>query len=919
METKTKLNFIVCPFCQGMGCVENKACTKCRGVGVALSLDDKILYWGKYFDSTTLVYEKIIYKVKLIVNFALAIFTVSGLALMGYLGYLDQFASFFDFQYWLTPTFEKLYFWSSLLAGLYLYYRLEQDAGEKFIVVKKVFQQANAGSTNALDWSAIWQLKKEKLIDVSLAFTEETKKAVQSSWELAKHFEHPEVLRLHLFSVLTYFDQSAIILGRLGINFETFKQKMSRFLSKTIINRGGNPLLSVEMQKTILLAYAEAYKHLGRKVNLTEMVMALASPEKIELAKKDEIKEILIDFDLNYQKIKNVVSWIKIQKDLREGLQRFRSLARYKPKSGLDRAMTGIATPTLDQFSEDLTLKAGYGHLFPCIGRDKELDEIFRVLEGSRTGALLVGHLGVGKTSIVEGLAQRMVTEDVPAVLQDKRLVSLDVARLLAGADSSGAEERLLTLCDEVIRSGNIVLVVENLHNLSGITAGGESSLDLSEVFAQILSRHQFYCLGTTNTVDYSKAIEGRSLNASFQVIRIDELELNDAICVLEARSGPIEYQNQVYFSYDSIEKAAILSSRYIHDRYLPEKAIEIMEQAAIRVRQERGDKKIINAEDIAAVISEKTKIPVTKVTEKESQKLLNLEDKIHERMIEQDEAVKIVSSSLRRARAELRDGKRPIASLLFLGPTGVGKTELAKTVAEVYFNNEDNMIRLDMSEYQESQSINRLLGSGTTPGLLTEPVRKNPFALVLFDEVEKSHPDILNVFLQMMDDGRVTDSQGRVIDFTNTIIIMTSNAGAQFIQDGINNGTDLEEIKNKLINEELRQYFRPEFLNRFDGVVVFKPLTMMAVIKIARLMINKIVKKLEERGISFEASDEAIAELAELGFDPKFGARPLRRTIQEKVDDILANYLLQGQIDRRDKVILEPGGKLRIEKAEQI
>jgi ATP-dependent Clp protease ATP-binding subunit ClpC len=454
---------------------------------------------------------------------------------------------------------------------------------------------------------------------------------------------------------------------------------------------------------------------------------------------------------------------------------------------------------------------------------------------------------------------------------------------------------------------------------LSGITAGGESSLDLSEVFAQILSRHQFYCLGTTNTVDYSKAIEGRSLNASFQVIRIDELELNDAICVLEARSGPIEYQNQVYFSYDSIEKAAILSSRYIHDRYLPEKAIEIMEQAAIRVRQERGDKKIINAEDIAAVISEKTKIPVTKVTEKESQKLLNLEDKIHERMIEQDEAVKIVSSSLRRARAELRDGKRPIASLLFLGPTGVGKTELAKTVAEVYFNNEDNMIRLDMSEYQESQSINRLLGSGTTPGLLTEPVRKNPFALVLFDEVEKSHPDILNVFLQMMDDGRVTDSQGRVIDFTNTIIIMTSNAGAQFIQDGINNGTDLEEIKNKLINEELRQYFRPEFLNRFDGVVVFKPLTMMAVIKIARLMINKIVKKLEERGISFEASDEAIAELAELGFDPKFGARPLRRTIQEKVDDILANYLLQGQIDRRDKVILEPGGKLRIEKAEQI
>lgn len=917
MENKIKINFIVCPFCNGTGQQGGKVCIKCRGIGVALSLDDKVCYWGKYFDSANILYEKATKKIRMILNIALAVFALSGLILMVYLGYRDDFKMIFDFTYWLRPTGEKLYFWISLLAGLYLYYRLEQESGEKFSVARKIFHRQGT-SPGIYDWSEVWRLPKERLVDVSLAFTEECKKAVESSWELAKHFEHPEFHRLHLLAVLTYFDQSAIILGRLGVNFEDFKQKMSRFLAKTIINRGGNPMMSIEMHKTVLAAYAEAYHHNDRKVNLTELVKALATPEKLDLS-KDEIQEVLVEFNLNYQKVKNVVAWIKIQKDLREGLQRFRNLARFKPKSGLDRAMTGIATPILNQFSEDLTLKAGYGHLFPCIGREQEMDAIFRILEGSRTGVLLVGPQGVGKTSIVEGLAQRMVTEDVPEILQDKRLVSLDIARLLAGADASVAEERLLVLCDEVIRSGNIVLVVENLHNLSGITTGGESSLDLSEVFAQILTRHQFYCIATSNALDYSKVIEGRSLGASFQTIRIEELELNAAICVLEARSGPIEYQNQVYFSYDAIEKTAILTSRYIHDRYLPEKAIEIMEQAAIKVHQEQGDKKVITADDVAAVIAEKTKIPVTKVTEKESQKLLNLEDKIHERMIEQEEAVKIVAASLRRARAELRDGKRPIASLLFLGPTGVGKTELAKTVAEVYFNNENNMLRFDMSEYQDQQSINRLIGYGSTPGILTEAVRKNPFSLVLFDEVEKAHADILNLFLQVMDDGRLTDVQGRVIDFTNTIVIMTSNAGAQFIQDEINAGKNIEEIKNNLINEQLRQYYRPEFLNRFDGVVVFKPLTMTAVIKIAKLMILKIVKRLEERGIVFEVSDEAIAELAELGFDPKFGARPLRRTIQEKVDDVLANYLLEGKIDRRDKVILEPNGKLSIVKAEQL
>ena len=652
---------------------------------------------------------------------------------------------------------------------------------------------------------------------------------------------------------------------------------------------------------------------------MPDLVAALASPEQTIGVERDDVLEILLEFNLNYQKVKNVVVWMNIQEELRSGWQRFQGRARYKPKSGMDRAMTAVSTDLLNQFSEDMTYAARAGAYFPCLGRTKEFEQIFRVIEGSRQGVLLIGGQGVGRTAILQGLAQRMVSEDVPEILQDKRLVSLNIASVLAGADPAIAEERLLSIVSEVIRAGNVVLVVENVHNLSGISVGGEGGLDLAEVFAQYLNKHLFFCLGTTTPAGFAESIEEKSLAEAFMPVKVEELELNDAIQVLEAKSGPIEYQNKVYFSYDAIEKAATLSARYIHDKYLPEKALEILEQAAIRVRQERGENKVVSGEDVAEIISGITKIPVTAVSQKEGEKLLHLEEKIHERMISQDEAVNVVAASLRRARAELREGKRPIASLLFLGPTGVGKTELAKTVSEVYFGNEKSMLRFDMSEYQEQNSIGRLIGLGKNAGLLTEAVRKAPFSLVLFDEVEKAHPEILNLFLQVMDDGRLTDAQGRTVDFTNTIIIMTSNAGAQFIQDEINAGTAMERIKESLLNEKLKQNFRPEFLNRFDGTVVFKPLTMADVIKIARILIGKVTKQLADKGIEFSVADEAVAELAELGFDPKFGARPLRRVIQERIDDALAKKLLQGELARRDKVVYEVGGNLRVEKAQEM
>jgi len=374
-----------------------------------------------------------------------------------------------------------------------------------------------------------------------------------------------------------------------------------------------------------------------------------------------------------------------------------------------------------------------------------------------------------------------------------------------------------------------------------------------------------------------------------------------------------------VVFTYESLQALVDLSSRYLHDTYLPQKAIVLADEVALQVSK-RGEKWArVGKEDVGAIISEKTKVPVNQVTQAEGEKLLSLETRMHERMIGQEEAVKAISSALRRARAELRAQNRPIANFLFLGSTGVGKTELAKTTAEVYFGSEDAMIRFDMSEYQDKNAVFKLIGSAGETGQLTEAVRQKPFSLVLLDELEKAHPDILNLFLQVMDDGRLTDGQGRTIDFTNVILIATSNAGTQFIQDEVKKGTALEVIKEGLLETELRGIYRPEFLNRFDGVIIFKPLSQEDVVAIAFLMIDKVAKRLEAKGINLRASDEAVYELAKKGYDPKFGARPLRRVIQENVENAVADFLLRGQVGRRDTMVLEPGGVITVEKAEEL
>jgi len=498
----------------------------------------------------------------------------------------------------------------------------------------------------------------------------------------------------------------------------------------------------------------------------------------------------------------------------------------------------------------------------------------------------------------------------------------LSVSGLIAGASAVGEmEQKIIGVMDEVARSKNIVLVIEDIHHLVGAAAEGGDSMDVAEVLAEQTHSRDFLVIATTTPEYYKKYIEKSSLAKILQKVIVNEPDDDQAIRVLEAKALYFEGKNHVYFSYQAIEETVKLSTRYIHEQYLPEKAIKILEEAALTVKERRGEKSVVTGEDVAEVVSNLTKIPVTQIGIDETKKLLNLEVKMHQRIIGQDEAVRLVASALRRARIELRKTDKPIASFLFLGPTGVGKTEVAKTLARIYFGSEKNMIRLDMSEYQGTDALAKLIGDArsNTGGYLTEAVRRTPFGLVLLDEVEKANLAVLNVFLQVLDDGRLTDASAKTIDFTNTIIIGTSNAGTDFVQEAIKTEMKLDEIRQTLINQELKKFFRPELLNRFDGIVVFKPLAMAEVVEIARIFMHELELQLEEKGVQLEVTEQALQELALLGFDSALGARPLRRVVQDRIEDKLAKLFLEGEISRRDKVVIKSGLEIEIVKAKEI
>ncbi len=445
--------------------------------------------------------------------------------------------------------------------------------------------------------------------------------------------------------------------------------------------------------------------------------------------------------------------------------------------------------------------------------------------------------------------------------------------------------------------------------------------MDLAEVFAEQMQANNFLVIATSTPELCKEKIDSSSLPKILQKVPINEPVKDEAIRILEAKALQLEAEHGVYFSYQALEAAVKMAGQYLHDEYLPAKAIKLLEEATLLAKTKKGGKAIVVADDVAGVIAELTNIPVTKITMDESRKLLNLEQAMAERVVGQEEAIKMIGGALRRARTEMRGQNRPIASFLFLGSTGVGKTQVTKTLAEVYFGSEKNMVRLDMSEYQAEDAVARLIGDTVTGkgGYLTDKIRKFPFSLVLLDEIEKADPQILDLFLQVLDDGRLTDAHGKTVDFANTIIIGTSNAGTEFIQTSIKEGKNMSGIRETLVGEYLKNYFRPEFINRFDGIVVFSPLEMEDVVEIARIFLRQLAEKLEEKGIEFGFEEEALAELARMGFDPTMGARPLRRVVQDNIEDALAKLFLEDRLKRRDRVVLRRGLKLDVDKAEEL
>ncbi|MCK4539604.1 ATP-dependent Clp protease ATP-binding subunit [Candidatus Parcubacteria bacterium] len=915
MNDSINSNFIVCPNCQGKG--KNNlgvACPNCAGCGLGTFFHGRFFYWGPKLGRAMIELSHFRKKIHLLINilaFTLGFIGLLSLGFWAYLasGYTSEIGAF---AFWREKHILILLFWLSMAADMFVMYRLSEEERQRHKIKKLNYEESIQKQELPDNWDELRRAAGSYKIDVSGGFNLGAYDMAEDAYLLAAKLEHEYVTPLHLFFSCLADKEVAAIFSRLNVDGEKFLKKIKGQIAQ--IDKSENKTqLSKTVREVFIEAYINAYKLRQKKVSAKNFIIPC-------LKRNNIIKEILLDFDVNKDKIFNVILWFIINEQQVANYQKYKSLARFKPSSNMDRAYTSVATPMLKQIAYDLTLAAKFGRLEYCVAREKEIEAIWQYFESGATGAMLVGPVGTGKNAIIGGIAQLMVEEDVPKFLQDKRLVELDASRLISGASPAQAQGRLMAVIDEIVRAGNIVLYVNNIENLMGISSGSEESLDLSEILAGAIERRSFYCFASATDVNYVKYIENSSLGNILPKVDVKEPEGNQAIQIIESKIGAMEGKYKVYFSYNAIEQSVVLSSKYLHDKYLPEKAIEILEGAAVKVLKTKGEHSMVGKEDIAASISLITNIPITKITEDEGRKLLQLEEEMHKRMIAQDEAVNSVASSLRRARTQLREADRPIANFLFLGPTGVGKTELAKTVSEVYFGKEEYMIRVDMSEYQHPDSIKKMIGDASgARGYLTEKVRKSPFSLILLDEIEKAHKDILNVFLQVMDDGRLTDGQGRTIDFTNVIIIATSNAGAIYIQNEIYKGTPISEIKNVLINEHLKNVMRPELINRFDGVIVFEPLSFENVVDIAKILLEKLKKALDSKGISLRCEEQGVRILAKQGFDPKFGARPLKRLLRDKIEDEIANLILAGALKRRDTVIIDEMANVKVEKGVKI
>jgi ATP-dependent Clp protease ATP-binding subunit ClpC len=784
--------------------------------------------------------------------------------------------------------------------------------------------------------------RQTEQIDITQYFSDATTELLQRAAQQAVEWGSLDLMSEHLLYAALQDRVVRRVLEEVGADPEAIRAQLEEEAEK-----GGrtdvSPSLAPDAKKALLAAYDESRALGSSYIGPEHVLLALAADEESEAGR------LLSRFGLSHTRLRGaVVRGVDAGGEARE------------PAS---------STPTLDEYSRDLTQMAREGKLDPVIGRAEEVETTIEVLSRrTKNNPVLIGDPGVGKTAIVEGIAQRIVNDEVPETLSGKRVVQLDLSGIVAGTQYRGQfEERLKKVIDEVREnSDDLILFIDELHTVVGAGAA-EGSMDASNMLKPALARGELHVVGATTIDEYRKNIEkDAALERRFQPVLVKEPSVDDTIDILRGLRDRYEAHHMVKITEEAVIAAAELSDRYISDRFLPDKAIDLMDQAAARVRlrsrtkpedtraledevrrlnrekdqavanedferarnlrdeiaqleadleEARGGRRRrvpeVTAEDIAEVVSRATGIPVAQLTEEERSRLLRLEQQLHERVVGQDEAVEAVAEAIRRARAGLGDPNRPIGSFLFLGPTGVGKTELARTLAEALFGEEAAMIRIDMSEFQERHTVSRLVGAPPgyvgyeEAGQLTEAVRRRPYSVLLLDEIEKAHPDVFNILLQILDEGRLTDAQGRTVDFKNTVIIMTSNMGAERIQQHAREqGESFEQLKEDMM-EIVRHHLRPEFVNRIDEIIVFQALTKDQIVEIARLLLDRTKRRLRAQDIEVEFTEAAVELIADEGFDPEFGARPLRRAIQRRVDNRLSSMLLSGELNPGDRAIV--------------
>lgn len=800
------------------------------------------------------------------------------------------------------------------------------------------------------------------------AYTVKAKKAIDIATRISKSLHHSYIGTEHILLGLLKEGTGVAsqVLADNGVEYDKVLELIEELIAPgnavAVLEDG----LSPRAAHVLEVSQAEAARFHSEKIGTEHLLIAMIKETECVASR------LLNTLSVNVQKM-YVDTLIAMGEDVSQYKDEFQNGKPGKRKNA-------EGTPSLDQFSRDLTELARDGKLDPVVGREAEIDRVIQILSRrSKNNPCLIGEPGVGKTAIVEGIAERIMGGMVPDTVLGKRVVSLDLSGIVAGSKYRGEfEERIKKVLAEVAKAGNVLLFIDEIHTIIG-AGGAEGAIDASNILKPALARGEVQVIGATTIEEYRKYIEkDAALERRFQPVVVEEPTEEEAISILKGLRGQYESHHHVTITDEAVEAAVRLSARYINDRFLPDKAIDLMDEAAAKVRlhvggdpreaaelrreiaesqetleqalsggdleaareaqtkrQELEEKleklntkakqggrrhhQTVGEDEIADVVSGWTKIPVKKLTEGEAARLKKLEATLHKRVIGQEEAVSAVAKAVRRGRVGLKDPKRPIGSFLFLGPTGVGKTEISKALAEAVFGQEQAMIRIDMSEYMEKHSVSKMIGSPPgyvgheDGGQLSEKVRRNPYAVILFDEIEKAHPDVFNILLQVLDDGHITDSQGRKVDFKNTIIIMTSNAGAQAIVEpkklGFASGNDEKQNYERMkgsVMEEVRRIFKPEFLNRIDETIVFRALNKDDMKQIVGLMTKELAKRCETQlGITLVVRDAAKQYIVDKAYDPKYGARPLRRKIQDEIEDPLAEKLLDGSIRRGDEVIV--------------